>query len=101
MAKTPKTPTKTETAEAQEKAVAALQASMDRACAVIADGSSALLRRTARAARAGVPRATVDRAIAALESAVADLKAGTARAYETPTARPVRASRVNLAGDDE
>lgn len=81
---------------AADNAVVALQKSMDRACAAVADGSSALLKRAARAARAGVPRATVAKAVAALHEAVADLEAGIERAYSAPQARPVRESRVDL-----
>lgn len=80
----------------QEIALGNLQYAMDRACGFIADGNNSVAARAARCARAGVPRATVDKALEAMDAALADAREAAQRAYDAPQAKPVRESRVNL-----
>lgn len=80
----------------QEVAVANLQYSMDRACVFLMDGNNSVASRAARAARAGVPRATVDKALSALEAALQDCQEAIQRAYAAPAEKPRVERRVDL-----
>lgn len=78
-------------------AVGNLQDTANRACAIVNDHPNvSVAARIARCARAGVPRQTVDRALAGLKEALGDLEDATERAYAAPTARAPIAQRVNL-----
>lgn len=80
----------------EQRAKANLQYTMDRACNFIADGTASVLTRGIAAAKAGVPRETVETALAAVGAALADARTGIARAYEAPDQPAERKSRVQL-----
>lgn len=79
-----------------EIAVADLQYALDRANNFVMDGGASMAARAARCARAGVPRSLVNKAIEALESAVADLREAVDRAYSEPEAKAAPVRRVDL-----
>lgn len=80
-----------------ESALATLQSRLDRACALINDGpTTSIAAAIARCARAGVPRATVDKALGAVRATVSDLTEATERAYQAPAKREAPKSRVSL-----
>jgi hypothetical protein len=91
-------PAKTKVPEGDVKAarVAALQYALDRAANFVHDGGSSYAARARGAARAGVPRATVDAGIAALEAALSDARAAVERAYAAPAAKTAPKARVTL-----
>ena len=80
-----------------ESAVALLQYATDRACAFVADAyQTSMVARAGRCARAGVPAATVEKAFAAVEAAIADGRTAAAAAYAAPAAKVATKSRVTL-----
>ncbi|MHB1059779.1 MAG: hypothetical protein ACYC0F_18040 [Rhodanobacter sp.] len=81
-------------------AIANLQFATDTVTRYIADGNTSLAKRSAQAARAGVPRAVLDKAFAAIKSTITDAEAAVARAYEAPAPKAqAPKSRVNLAAE--
>lgn len=84
-------------ADPKQTAIEHLQASANRACLTLMDrATGTVAAHAARCARAGVPRATVAKAMEGIRSALDDLDNAIDRAYSAPTARPVVAQRVNL-----
>lgn len=85
-------PSKKEGKTPEERAVNNLQYALDRACNFIHDGNTSYARRARTAAQRGVDRATVDKGVAAMKEAVADLEASIERAYKAPDkpAQPTR-----------
>lgn len=89
-------PPKDEARDPQEVALSNLQYAMDRACAYIADGNNSVIARAARCARAGVPQAKVEKALQAMEDALADAHKGLERAYSAPEPKAKPERRVDL-----
>ena len=97
MAGKPAKPDNANAKDPQARALGNLQYILDRACNFIHDGQSSFAVRARRAAKRGVPKATVTKGLTALESAVSDARAAVERAY-TPEAKKevVQKSRVTL-----
>lgn len=79
-----------------ERARALLQYAMDRANAFIADGSTSVVVRAARCARAGVPIEVPMKALDAMSGALDDAREAIQAAYAAPAAKPQQTSRVEL-----
>lgn len=80
-----------------ESALETLQGRLDRATALLNDHPSAsIVAAVARGARAGVPRETADKCIAALRATLADMERGIDRAYQAPAKKEAPKSRVSL-----
>lgn len=76
-----------------------LQKTLDRTTTLICDGpATSVVARIARCARAGVPRATVEKALAAMSAALEDANEQVERVYAAPAAKAPVAQRVNLLG---
>lgn len=79
--------------------VANLQYVLDRACNMIHDSKTASYAvRARRAAKNGVPRATIDKGLEALAGALADARAEVEKAYSAPEPKTAQkpVSRVSL-----
>lgn len=75
----------------------ALQGYTDRILLALIDNPDASFAgRARRAARVGIPRATMDGALDAFEQALVDARQAVADAYAAPAAPPERRQRVTL-----
>lgn len=78
-------------------ALETLQARLDRCTALLNDNpSTSVAAAIVRSARAGVPRATAEKALGGIKAALADLEATMTRAYEAPAQRVAIKQRVSL-----
>ena len=91
-------PSKAAEGTPEERALKALQYSLDRANNYIQDGGPSYARRAKRAANAGIPKEVVLQGLAAMETALADARKTIEAAYAPKVKGASKvASRVKLA----